>query len=218
MYSMNYTQRLRHYLVPTASLLVLALTASGCAGAAAARHLSAGGAKLTDDYKTDMQNFFQAQDQMVQGMVRSIATRKQLAADLNNLTRVQRASWQAANNATAIRMYDALSAQSDSAILAGNIDLQTLHPPTASAATTIDPKQFESVTTTLNQMAQSPSLQDQITFLVKEGQDVAKQYKQSMTDAANCANQANAANKNRPPDQQLAGKSSSAPHPTCSSH
>jgi len=173
---------------------------------------------MTDDYKTEMEEFFQAEDQMVQGMVQSIATRKQLAADLNNLTRVQRASWQADNNTAAIRMYDALSAQSDSAILAGNIDLQSLHPPAAAAATTIDPKQFESVTATLNQMAQPPSLQDQITFLVTEGQDVAKQYKQSMKNAANCANKANAANKDRPPDQQLAGKLSSTPPPTCSSN
>jgi hypothetical protein len=200
-----------------ASLLcLLALATSGCAGAAAARDLSTGGAKLTDGYKTDMQNFFQAQDQMVQGTADSIATRKRLAADLNNLTRVQRASWQAANNAAAIRMYDALSAQSDATILTSNIDLQSLHPIATTATTTIDPQQFDSVTKTLNEMAQPPSLKDQITFLVQEGQDVANQYQKSLKDGAKCANTANAAGKDRPPDQQLKPKAPAAP-PSCAS-
>jgi hypothetical protein len=201
------------YSIPASLLCLLALAASGCAGAATARQLSAGGAKLTDGYKSDMQDFFRAQNQMVQGTAESIATRKRLAADLNNLTRVQRASWQAANNAAAIRMYDALSAQSDATILSSNIDLQSLHPIAATATTTIDPQQFDSVTKTLNGMAQPPSLKDQVTFLVQEGQDVAKQYQKSLTDGAKCSNTANAAGKDRPPDQQL---KSTAPAPPTS--
>jgi len=177
-------------LLPIAYLSALALAAGGCAGASTAREVSAMGAKMTNDFKTDTQSFFAAQDLMMQGVVKTIAERKQLAADSNNQTRLRRAAWQAANNTDAIRIYDSLSAQSDTAILASNNDLQSLHPLAMPAATTIVPKAFDSVTATLNQMAKPPSLKDQITFLVKEGQDVSTLYKQSLSDGAKCANKA----------------------------
>ena len=203
---------LLHYSIPAASLLALALVASGCAGASAARDMSGTAAKLTDDYKSDTQKFFLAQDAMVRGTVESIASRDQLAAVLDDQTRVQRASWQAANNAAAIRIYDSLSAQSNSAILASNIDLQSLHPVALAASTTIDPKAFESVTSTLNQMAQPPSLKEEGTFLFKETQDVAKQYKQSLSDGAKCANKAASTTKQPvPSDKQPAAASTPAP-------
>ena len=95
---------LLHYLIPAAFVLGLAVATTGCAGASAARDMSATAAKLTDDYKSDTQKFFQAQDTMIQATVESIASRKQIAAVLNNQTRVQRASWQASNNTAAIRI------------------------------------------------------------------------------------------------------------------
>jgi hypothetical protein len=203
---------LLHYSIPAASVLALALAASGCAGASAARDMSATGAKITDDYKSDSQKFFQAQDAMVQGTVESIASRNQLAAVLNDQTRVQRASWQAANNAAAIKIYDSLSAQSDTAILSSNTDLQSLHPLATPAPTTIDPKPLESVTATLNQMAQPPSLKEAGTFLFKETQDVVKQYKHSLSDGAKCANKAASTTKQpAPSDKQPAGASTPAP-------
>src|SRR5712692_1160348 len=209
---MRTTAALLHYSIPAASVLALALAASGCAGASAARDMSATAAKLTDDYKSDTQNFFQAQDTMVRGTVESIASRNQLAAVLNDQARVQRASWQASNNAAAIRIYDSLSAQSDTAILSSNIDLQSLHPLATPAPTTIDPKPFESVTATLNQMAQAPSLKEEGTFLFKETQDVAKQYKKSLSDDAKCANKA-ASDTKQPAasDKQPAAASKPAP-------
>src|SRR5258708_2204818 len=115
-------------ILPFAYFSALALAASGCAGASTAREMSAMGAKMTNDFKIDTQSFFAAQDLMMQGVVKTIAERKQLAADSNNQTRLRRAAWQAANNTDAIRIYDSLSAQSDTPILAGNTDLQSLHP------------------------------------------------------------------------------------------
>lgn len=206
--------RIPHYSVLIAFLLTTPLAASGCAGASAAGKMSAIGAKLTDDYKSDTQNFFQAQNTMVKGMVESNASRNRLAADLDNQNRVQRASWQAANNTNALRVYDALSTQSDNTILASNIDLQSLHPLALPAATTVDPKPFESVTATLNQMAQPPSLKDQITFLVNEGQDVAKQYKDSLTSGAKCANSATSAIKSPTPSDKQPKADPSQP-PKC---
>jgi hypothetical protein len=44
---------LLHYSIPATSLLALALVASGCAGASAARDMSGTAAKFTDDYKSD---------------------------------------------------------------------------------------------------------------------------------------------------------------------
>jgi hypothetical protein len=178
------------FSIPTAYLLIFALATSGCAGAATARDTSAIGAKLVNDYKSDTQNFFAAQDVMVQGVVKTVAERKQLAAAADDKIRVRRASWQAANNVAAIRIYDSLSTQSESAILVNNVDLQSLHPIAQPSPTNIDPKLFESVVSTLNQMAIPPSLKDQITFLVNEGQDVGKQYKQSLSKATDCTNKA----------------------------
>lgn len=109
---------------------------------------------------------------------------------LENQTRVERASWQASNNSASIRIYDSLSAQSDTAILSSNIDLQSLHPVAAPAATSIDPKTFESVTQTLNQMAQKPKLTDQAKFLFTEAQTVSKEYKQSLSNGASSATKA----------------------------
>src|SRR5260370_5081310 len=182
-------------LLPVAYFSALALAAGGCAGASTAREVSTMSAKMTNDFKTDIQSFFAAQDLMMQGVVKTIAERKQLAADSNNQTRIRRAAWQAANSTDAIRIYDSLSAQSDTVILASNIDLQSLHPLAMPGATTIDSQVFDSVTATLIQMAKPPSLKDQITFLVNEGQDVSKLYKQSLTKGAKCANTAAGAAK-----------------------
>jgi hypothetical protein len=200
------------YTLKVASVLGLALAVSGCAGGSAARDMSAAAAKLTDDYKSDSQRFFQAQDVMVHGTVESIESRKQLAAVLNDQTRVQRASWQASKNTAALQIYDSLSAQSDTAILTSNIDLQSLQPVVVPAAISIDPKPFESVTSTLNQMAQPPSLKEEGSFLFKEAQDVANQYKQSLTDGAKCANKATSSAKQpAPSDRQPAAAPSPAP-------
>ncbi len=192
---MRIKPNLPHCLISTASLLALAFTVSACAGAATARDVSSIGAKMTNDFKTDTQNFFTAQDAMTQGAVKTIAERKQFAAELDNQTRVRRASWQAANNTNAIRIYDSLSTQSDTSILTGSIELQSLQPLPLPTSTTIDPKQFDSVTQTLNQMAKPPTLKDQVSFLVTEGQDVAKQYKQSLNKGTKCTNKAAGANK-----------------------
>lgn len=206
--------RMFRYPVLIALLLPPLVAANGCAGASAARKMSAIGAKLTDDYKSDTQQFFQAQDTMVKGLVESIASRNRLAADLDNQNRVQRASWQAANNSNALRVFDDLSTESDNSILTGNIDLLSLHPLALPTPSTIDPKPFESVTATLNKMAQPPSLQDQITFLVNEGQDVAKQYKASLTSGAKCANSAASASKSPAPSDKQPKAGPSEP-PKC---
>jgi hypothetical protein len=192
-------------------LSAFALPFSGCAGTSAARDMSATGAELTDSYKTNMQTFLQAQDDMMKALVQSIASREQLAAVFNNQARVRRASWQAANNTAATRIYDSLSEQSDAAILATNIDLQSLHPPAAPATTTIDPKQFESVTKTLNQMAQKPSITDRVKFLSDEGSAVAKEYHQSLSDSAKCANTASQNTKLPSPSGKEPSPSKTAP-------
>jgi len=176
-------------------ILALVLSASGCAGAAAARDMSATTAHLTDTYKTETQNFFAAQDDMVQALAQEIASHQELAAVLENQTRVQRGSWQASNDVAAVRVYDSLSTQSESAILSSNIDLLSLRPIATPASTTIDPKPFESVTATLNQMAQEPSLTDRAKFLFNYAKDVSSQYKKSLADGTKTA--ANATNKTK---------------------
>jgi hypothetical protein len=198
-------------LLPIACFSALALAAGGCAGASTAREMSATSAKITNDFKIDTQSFFAAQDLMMQGVVKTISERKQLAADSDDQTRIRRAAWQAANNTDAIRIYDSMSAQSDTAILASSTDLQSLHPLAMPAATTVDPKAFDSVTGTLNQMAKPPSLKDQITFLVNEGQDVSKLYKQSLSDGAKCANKAAGATKQPVAPQVQAANTAGTP-------
>jgi hypothetical protein len=187
---MRTKEALVDYSIAIASVVALALVASGCAGAAAARRMSATTAQLTDSYKAETQKFFEAQDVMVQALLQTTASRTQMAATLDNQTRVQRASWQASNNTDAVRIYDSLSAQSDTAILSSDIGLQSLHPAASPASTTIDPKPFESVTQNLNQMAQKPSLSDQASFLFTEAKDVSTQYKESLKNGAKSANQA----------------------------
>jgi hypothetical protein len=148
------------------------------------------GAELTDTYKTETQVFFQAQDDMVQALLQTSASRRRSAAAIETQTRVQRAAWQASNDTGAARIYDSLSAQSDAAILSSNIDLQSLHPIASPSSTPIDPKPFESVTATLNQMAQMPSLTDQAKFIFDEAKAVSDQYKQSLNKGAKSADKA----------------------------
>ena len=176
-------------------LVALAIGMAGCAGAREARRMSATAASLTDSYKAETQKFFVAQDEMVNALVDDIASRQELAAALNNQTRVQRGSWEAAKNTAALRIYDSLSAQSVNAILNTNVDLQSLRPITLPASTSIDPKPFEAVTGTLNQMAQPPSLTDQAKFLYSEAKDVSDQYKQSLNQGASSAKSATAETK-----------------------
>ncbi len=134
---------------------------------------------------------------MVHALLDTSASRRRSAAVLETQTRLQRAAWQASNNTAAIRIYDSLSAQSDAAILSSNIDLQSLHAIASPSSTPVDPKAFESVTATLNQMAQKPSLTDQAKFIFNEAKAVSDQYKQSLNDGAKSATKA--ANKTKQP-------------------
>lgn len=105
---MRSTVASRDYSVHILFLSTLALLTSGCADASASRDLAQKGAELTDTYKTETQVFFQAQDNMVQALLQTSASRRRSAAAIETQTRVQRAAWQASNDTGAARIYDSL--------------------------------------------------------------------------------------------------------------
>lgn len=191
-----------------AALCAATLALAGCAGEEGMRNAASISASMYNNYGQGVGKFFDAENETLAAVdtrVKDLDSERQF---VTGKVDIRRRAWATTNNASALRLYDNLAADSVEKVVGSSPDLQTLRPTAPPPRVTVDTKPYDAVVKSLTALAQEPSLSDRVSFLIAFGQQVAAKHKEMTEKSADKAKKdtANAKSLDTKPNNDKAKK------------